>query len=59
MQHKTRKAVEARRTDEVKTLKAQQTANYRVVDWRKTKTGIANDENKACKHTRTVATSNA
>ena len=31
----------------------------RVVDWWKTKTGIAKDENKTWKHTRTVATSHA
>ena len=32
---------------------------HRVVDWWKTKTGIAKHENKTWKHTRTVATSHA
>ena len=56
---KTRKAVEKRSTDEVKTLKAEKPRTHRVANWWKTETGIAKDENKTWKHTRTVATSHA
>ena len=47
------------RTDEVKTLKAPNRELIESLIGGKPKTGIAKDENKTWKHTRTVATSHA